>query len=64
MGGLLSVLGVIGRLGILLIVFILLVIVLTCLILNKTFPRFRKSNANPFKPSDSSEEQSSSRVLA
>lgn len=61
MGGLLSVLGVIGRLGILLIVFILLiVIVLTCLILNKTFPRFRNSNANQFKPSDSSEEQSSS----
>lgn len=51
MSSLLSVLGAIGRLGILLIVFILL-IVLICLIWNKTFPWFRNSDANIFKPSE------------
>lgn len=59
MSGLLSVLGVIGKLGILLIILILLA-VLSYLILNKSFQWFRNFNVNAFKPSDSSEEQSSS----
>jgi len=62
---LLSVLGAIGRLGILLIVFILLiVIVLICLIWNKTFPWFRNSDANIFKPSERRKQPSEEAYLA